>query len=84
MSFDTEVIGCKWNEDKGEWTVRLRESKPGQQSREFEDHCHLLLHGSGILNNFKACRPCDPPSSLELTTHSGPTSPAWGTSSKAE
>ena len=51
MSFSTEVIGCWWNEEKGEWTVKLRESKPGQEPREFEEHCHLLLHGTGILNN---------------------------------
>jgi len=51
MNFSTEVIGCWWNEEKGEWTVKLRETKPGQEPREFEEHCHLLLHGTGILNN---------------------------------
>jgi len=53
MHFHTEVIGCYWNEEKGEWLVKLREQKPGQEPREFEDHCHVLLHGTGILNNYK-------------------------------
>ncbi|EME80322.1 uncharacterized protein MYCFIDRAFT_56721 [Pseudocercospora fijiensis CIRAD86] len=53
MTFNTEVIGAYWNEEDGEWTVKLRQTAPGQQPREFEETCHLLLHGTGILNNFK-------------------------------
>ncbi|PSK43626.1 hypothetical protein B9Z65_7140 [Elsinoe australis] len=61
MKFETEVIGCHWSEDEGEWVVKLRQTrqKPGgnvwerETLREFEDRCHLLLHASGILNNFK-------------------------------
>ncbi|KAF2769857.1 FAD/NAD(P)-binding domain-containing protein [Teratosphaeria nubilosa] len=53
MTFHTEVIGAYWNDDKGQWRVKLRESRAGQQPREFEDYCDLLLHGTGILNNFK-------------------------------
>ncbi|KAK5124053.1 hypothetical protein LTR85_002250 [Meristemomyces frigidus] len=53
MTFSTEVVGCYWNDEQGEWMVKLRENRPGQEPREFEDHCHLLLHGTGILNNFK-------------------------------
>ena len=53
MTFYTEVVGCYWNDEKGQWKVKLRESKPGQQPREFEDYCHLLLNGTGILNNYK-------------------------------
>jgi hydroxyversicolorone monooxygenase len=53
MTFNTEVIGCTWNEEKGEWTVKLRQQKEGEEVREFEETCHLLLHGTGILNNFK-------------------------------
>lgn len=64
MTFNTEVIGCYWNEEKGEWKVKLRETKPGQEPREFEDHCHLLLHGTGILNNFKVKLPPNLPISL--------------------
>lgn len=53
MTFNTEVLGCYWNEEAGEWTVKLRETKPDGASREFEEKCNLLLHATGILNNFK-------------------------------
>lgn len=53
MTFNTEVTGCYWDEGKGEWKVQLRETRNGEVVREFGDTCHLLLHGTGILNNFK-------------------------------
>jgi cation diffusion facilitator CzcD-associated flavoprotein CzcO len=53
MTFNTEVIGCYWEEDVGKWTVKLRQSTPGAAPREFEETCDLLLHATGILNNFK-------------------------------
>ena len=53
MKFNTEVIGSYWNEDAGQWTVRLRQTSPSSAPREFEDKCDLLLHATGILNNFK-------------------------------
>ena len=56
MNFNTEVVGCYWDEEKGEWKVKLRQTKLGGQTREFEDHCHLLLNGTGILNNYKVRR----------------------------
>ncbi|KAB8242375.1 hypothetical protein BDV35DRAFT_396855 [Aspergillus flavus] len=51
MVFHTEVVGCYWNEDRGEWTVRLRQHASGSEPREFEDHCHVLVHASGVFNN---------------------------------
>ena len=56
MTFNTKVTGCYWNEERGEWKVTLREEKPGQEPRDFEDYCHLLLQGTGILNDFKVRR----------------------------
>ncbi|KAK0363158.1 hypothetical protein LTR91_023303 [Friedmanniomyces endolithicus] len=53
MTFHTEVAGCWWDDGKGEWKVKLREIRDGKVVREFGDTCHLLLHGAGILNNFK-------------------------------
>lgn len=53
MTFNTEVLGCWWQEEQGQWKVKLRQTQPGGQSREFEDTCDLLLHATGILNNFK-------------------------------
>ena len=56
MNFHSEVIAAHWDEEKGGWTVKIRQSGPGQELREFEDHCDLLLHGTGLLNNFKVRR----------------------------
>jgi hydroxyversicolorone monooxygenase len=53
MTFNSEVIGCYWNEEAGQWTVKLRQTNPGSAPREFEEKCDLLLHATGILNNFK-------------------------------
>jgi hypothetical protein len=55
MNFNTEVVGCYWQEEKGEWEVKLRENIPGQEPREFEDYCNVLIYGAGVLNNFKVC-----------------------------
>ncbi|KAG7284368.1 hypothetical protein NEMBOFW57_010741 [Staphylotrichum longicolle] len=52
MTFHTEITGCYWQEEKGEWAVKLRQQLPGQEPREFEDHCHVLLHAAGVF-----CRP---------------------------
>lgn len=54
MTFNTEVIGCYWQQDTGEWLVKLKQTNPEDGStRLFEERCHVLLHGTGILNNFK-------------------------------
>ena len=48
MTFNTEVVGCWWQELAGKWKVKLRETAPGQEAREFEDECDLLLHAAGV------------------------------------
>lgn len=53
MTFNTEIIGCYWNEDDGQWTVKIRQTQEGSEPREFEDKCDLLLHATGLLNNYK-------------------------------
>ncbi|PPJ56015.1 hypothetical protein CBER1_03410 [Cercospora berteroae] len=53
MNFHTEVVGCFWQEETGEWLVKLRDHRPGMEPREFEDRCHVLMYGAGVLNNFK-------------------------------
>lgn len=53
MNFHTEVVGCYWEEEAGMWSVKLREHLPDHEPREFEDRCHVLLYGAGVLNNFK-------------------------------
>ncbi|KAJ9612026.1 hypothetical protein H2200_003621 [Cladophialophora chaetospira] len=53
MTFNTEVVGCYWQQETGEWLVKLKQTNADGTSRLFEDRCHMLLHGTGILNNFK-------------------------------
>ena len=53
MTFRTEVIGCYWQQEKGEWLVKLKQTQANGSTREFEDTGHIVLLGSGILNNFK-------------------------------
>lgn len=87
MTFSTEVVGCRFDEERGEWKVRLRETKEGQEPREFDDWCHLLLHATGILNNFKVSqkRPllCRNGRNNTDLSPSGPTSRACRINSKA-
>lgn len=53
MNFNSEIVGCYWQQDTGEWLVKIKETKPDGSTRLFDDRCHVLLHGTGILNNFK-------------------------------
>lgn len=55
MTFNTQVISCNWDDEPGEWIVKLRQtsSDDSSSSREFEERCHILLHATGILNNYK-------------------------------
>jgi len=53
MTFNTEVIGCYWQQDRGEWKVPLRQKLPDGEIKEFKETGNILLHGTGILNNFK-------------------------------
>ncbi|KKK22268.1 sterigmatocystin biosynthesis monooxygenase stcW [Aspergillus ochraceoroseus] len=53
MQFHTEVIECRWDDEKGQWKVRLRRQEPGQQPQEFDDYCHVLLNACGVLSNPK-------------------------------
>ncbi|CAH0044905.1 unnamed protein product [Clonostachys solani] len=50
MVFYTEVIGLYWQE--GKWLVKLRQNIPGQESREFEDSCDIILYAKGYLNSW--------------------------------
>ncbi|KAB2579998.1 putative sterigmatocystin biosynthesis monooxygenase stcW [Lasiodiplodia theobromae] len=53
MTFNTEVIEARWNDDAGKWHVRLRQTDGAGNAREFEEECDVLLYATGILNNFK-------------------------------
>lgn len=53
MTFNTEVVRCWWQKDAGQLKVKLRQTRPDSQTWEFDETCDLLLHATGILNNFK-------------------------------
>ncbi|KAK5550925.1 hypothetical protein LTR46_011068 [Exophiala xenobiotica] len=53
MTFNTEVVGCYWLEETSEWLVKLKQTRPDGSVHEFEDRCHLLLKGTGLLNSYK-------------------------------
>ncbi|KAE8141862.1 hypothetical protein BDV38DRAFT_295692 [Aspergillus pseudotamarii] len=53
MTFNTEVVGCYWQEEQAKWQIKLKRTNPDGTTQVFEDWCHLLLHGTGVLNNFK-------------------------------
>lgn len=44
------VCEAIWNEEEGVWRVRIRILETGEV---IEDHCHILINGTGILNNWK-------------------------------
>lgn len=53
MTFNTKVEGAYWEDDKGEWRVVLSQTGPDGAVTNFEERCHVLLNGMGILNNYK-------------------------------
>jgi len=53
MNFNSEVVEARFNEDTGKWHVKIRQTQPGGETKEFEETCDLLLYATGILNNFK-------------------------------
>jgi cation diffusion facilitator CzcD-associated flavoprotein CzcO len=53
MNFNSEVVGCHWQQEKGQWNVKIKQTQSDGSTKVIEDYCHVLLHGTGILNNFK-------------------------------
>lgn len=54
MTFRTEVVEARWDDDAGQWRVKLQQKDAaGTVVRDFEEECDLLLYATGILNNFK-------------------------------
>lgn len=49
MTFNSEVVGCYWEQDKGQWRVKIKESADGMETRLYEETCDLLLEASGVL-----------------------------------
>lgn len=50
MKLNTKVVQGRWNENEGKWHLKLE----NQVSKEItEDWAHVLVNGTGILNNWK-------------------------------
>jgi cation diffusion facilitator CzcD-associated flavoprotein CzcO len=50
MKLNTKIVEARWDEDAGKWTIVLENQQTGEK---YEDWCHVLVNGSGILNNWK-------------------------------
>ena len=50
MKLNTKLMEARWNEEEGVWTVVLEDQVSGGR---WEDWCHVLVNGTGILNNWK-------------------------------
>ena len=50
MKLNTKIVQAQWDEEEGKWTITLE----NQNTKELTtDWCHVLVNGSGILNNWK-------------------------------
>ncbi|KPM37428.1 putative sterigmatocystin biosynthesis monooxygenase stcW [Neonectria ditissima] len=49
MKLDTKVVEGRWDEDKGLWSLTLEDQVT---KGTWQDWCHVLVNGTGILNNW--------------------------------
>lgn len=50
MKLNTKVLEARWDEDKGMWSLTLEDQVT---KGTWQDWCHVLVNGTGILNNWK-------------------------------
>ena len=50
MKLSTKVVEARWDEEAGIWNLTLEDQVTRQTRR---DWCHVLVNGTGILNNWK-------------------------------
>jgi cation diffusion facilitator CzcD-associated flavoprotein CzcO len=53
MEFNTEVIRASWSDSTSTWTLQMRRTDASGIVTEFTDECDILLHATGVLNNYK-------------------------------
>jgi cation diffusion facilitator CzcD-associated flavoprotein CzcO len=46
IKYDSEVVEARWNEEKGQWLVKICNRSTGAT---VEDWCHFLINGGGFL-----------------------------------
>ncbi|OQU94093.1 hypothetical protein CLAIMM_00505 [Cladophialophora immunda] len=49
MKFHHKIIRALWNGDRGVWDITIQRA----DGTEFMDWCHILINGSGVLNDWK-------------------------------
>ncbi|KAH7308922.1 putative monooxygenase [Stachybotrys elegans] len=50
IKFSSEVVEAHWNEDKGQWAIKIRDRSTGAIAT---DWCHFFINGGGFLNNWQ-------------------------------
>ncbi|OAP57927.1 hypothetical protein AYL99_08665 [Fonsecaea erecta] len=53
ITLNTRIDAARWDEQRSLWVVKLSQSQDGQESKEWEEECDLLLNGAGFLNAWK-------------------------------
>jgi hydroxyversicolorone monooxygenase len=53
MQFSTEVKSACWQESSSTWLLQMSRRNADSSITEFTDECDVLLHATGVLNNFK-------------------------------
>ena len=52
MQFSTEVKSAHWQESSSTWLLQMIRRNADSSTTEFTDECDVLLHATGVLNNF--------------------------------
>lgn len=53
MQFSTEVKSAHWQESSSTWLLQMSRHNTDGSRTDFTDECDVLLHATGVLNNFK-------------------------------
>jgi cation diffusion facilitator CzcD-associated flavoprotein CzcO len=53
MQFSTEVKSAHWQESSSTWLLQMSRHNTDGSTTNFTDECDVLLHATGVLNNFK-------------------------------
>jgi len=46
IKFNSEVVEARWNEDNGQWLIKIRDRSTGEV---VTDWCHFFINGGGFL-----------------------------------
>lgn len=48
IQLNTHFEGATWSEESSQWSIRLSQGI-GESRKEWEEACHMLLNGTGVL-----------------------------------